>query len=44
MNDDHIFRAVLIAFFLVVLPIGGYYRIASQAQLLECDVHVDDRS
>ncbi len=31
MDNDHIFRAVLIAVFLVVLPIGVYYRLKSQA-------------
>jgi len=31
MNDDQPFRAVLIAVFLVVLPIGIYHRLKSQA-------------
>jgi len=31
MNPDQTFRAVLIAFFLVVLPIGMYHRVKSQA-------------
>jgi protein-S-isoprenylcysteine O-methyltransferase Ste14 len=31
MNHDHTFRAVLIVVFLVVLPIGMYHRIKSQA-------------
>lgn len=31
MNHDHIFRAVLIVVFLVILPIGIYYRFKSQA-------------
>ena len=31
MNPDHTFRAALIVFFVVVLPIGLYYRIKSQA-------------
>ncbi len=31
MNHDQAFRAVLIAVFLVVLPIGIYYRLKSQA-------------
>ena len=31
MNHDHIFRAVLIGVFLVVLPIGIYHRLKSQA-------------
>jgi protein-S-isoprenylcysteine O-methyltransferase Ste14 len=31
MNDDQVFRAVLIVVFLVGLPIGIYHRVASQA-------------
>jgi protein-S-isoprenylcysteine O-methyltransferase Ste14 len=31
MNDDQTFRAVLIVVFLVVLPIGIYHRVRSQA-------------
>src|SRR6185295_5620396 len=31
MNDDHTFRTVLIVVFLVVLPIGIYHRLRSQA-------------
>src|SRR5688572_7582191 len=31
MNDDEAFRVVLIAVLLVVLPIGMYYRVKSQA-------------
>lgn len=31
MNDDQTFRAVLIGVFLVVLPIGLYHRLTSQA-------------
>ncbi len=31
MNHDHTFQAALIAFFVMVLPIGVYYRLRSQA-------------
>jgi protein-S-isoprenylcysteine O-methyltransferase Ste14 len=31
MNDDQVFRAVMIVVFLVVLPIGVYHRVKSQA-------------
>jgi protein-S-isoprenylcysteine O-methyltransferase Ste14 len=31
MNHDQALRAVLIAFFLVILPVGTYYRFKSQA-------------
>ena len=31
MNDEHTFRAVLMVVFLVVLPIGVYHRLKSQA-------------